>query len=76
MVRPTINNSITDGLGYCCEWLFFRLYKRPTEISARLGFSKRMCAMHKSNALAQETCPGLAKCQYRGNVVKLVKKRA
>lgn len=41
--RFTIEHAITspDGLGYCCQWAFFKLYDDTALIAARLGVSDR-----------------------------------
>lgn len=76
MTRPTIKICIEQDMGYCCEWVFFRLFKRTGLIAIKLGFSPRMIAKHKSEALAQTSCPGKVNCMYCGAVKQRVQKRA
>jgi len=43
-----LRDLIRDGLGYCCEYAFFRLHKRTGLIAARLGVSDRAVRYHKA----------------------------
>lgn len=51
MSRITIKALITDprphGLGYCCEYAFFKLKKRTGLIAERLGVCDRAVRYHK-----------------------------
>lgn len=59
--RPTVKHLITDGLGYCCEYAFFRLFKQTWKIAARLGISDRAVRYHKrafkDGEMHCEKCP-------------------
>jgi len=35
--KPLTMQLIEDGLGYCCTWAFFSLYRDKQDISRRLG---------------------------------------
>jgi hypothetical protein len=35
----TVGTLITDGLGYCCPWVFFRRFRSTAMIALRLGVS-------------------------------------
>jgi len=37
MSRLSITQLITEDLGYCCPFIFFRLYRRTSVIADRLG---------------------------------------
>ena len=47
MTRQTLKLLITEGLGYCCEFAFFKLHKRTSLIADRLGVSDRAVRYHK-----------------------------
>jgi hypothetical protein len=60
--RITIHTLICDkemGLGYCCEWIFFRLYKDTALIATRLGVTKRAVRYHKA---ADRACAASPAC--------------
>jgi hypothetical protein len=46
--RQTVKRLVTEGMGYCCLWAFFRLYKRTAQIALRLGVEDRTVRYHKS----------------------------
>lgn len=47
-VNPhSVASLICDGLGYCCEWKFFSLYRRTAVIADRLGVTDRAVRNHK-----------------------------
>lgn len=48
---------ITKDLGYCCPWLFLRLYKRDSIVANRLGVTRQ-----RVNQLRQELKRGELKC--------------
>jgi len=58
-MRPT-EKLITskNGLGYCCPWLFFQLYKDTAVVAARLGVHKS--TVNRAKILAGEV--GCTKC--------------
>ena len=58
----SIESLIVDGLGYCCEWKFFQLYKDTELIAARLGMSERAVRRHK-----QWAANGTTGCEFRKN---------
>jgi hypothetical protein len=51
-MRITVKSLITlpppSGLGYCCEWFFFRHNKQTGMIAARLGVTPRAVKLHKA----------------------------
>jgi len=52
---PSIRSLIcsqTAGLGYCCEALFFSLYRDVALIAARLGCSERAIRAHRASPQA------------------------
>lgn len=60
-MRQTVRHLITEGLGYCCPWMFFRLYRRSSVIADRLGVTVR--AVQKAKAAADAgKCEGCEKC--------------
>lgn len=72
--RPgTINHLITEGLGYCCEGLFWQLYaSTPSDlIAARLGVTPRAVNTHRRAYLDGDLgCKNLGGCQRSKLVVK------
>jgi len=65
MRAPLIKNLITSkfGLGYCCLWAFFSLYKRTEQIALRLGVHERNIARYKARFRAGEfSCEGCTGC--------------
>jgi hypothetical protein len=59
----TLICSPTEGLGYCCEELFFRAYRDVGLIAARLGCSERAVREHKA---APRACDNCERCLRRG----------
>lgn len=58
-MRQTIKLLVTEGLGYCCLWAFFRLFpsRRETSLIAdRLGVSDRAVRYARNNAGKCEKC--------------------
>lgn len=54
---------ITDSLGYCCEYYFFRRYKNNDLIAARLGVSERTVRRHREAAKPDELyCKNCTTC--------------
>lgn len=49
MPRITIKSLIEVDLGYCCEYLFFRLYRPSGTIAARLGVTTRAIRKKKES---------------------------
>lgn len=50
-MRLTIKSLIEVDLGYCCEWMFFWIYRQNRYtpiIAARLGVSLRAVQQHKN----------------------------
>ena len=46
--RTSIHALITQGLGYCCPWIFFSLYRRTGVIADRLGVTTRAIKLWKA----------------------------
>lgn len=62
-VATLTERLITDGLGYCCPWAFFSLFRRTAMIAARLGISPSTVRVHKRRFREGEyTCGDCAKC--------------
>ena len=41
-MRTTIKTLVTDGgLGYCCLWAFFKIFRKTPVIAARLGVAEK-----------------------------------
>lgn len=59
----TIAFAITDpsSLGYCCEWLFFQLYRRNSQIADRLGMAERSVREHRA-AAEEAGCASCPRC--------------
>ena len=45
--RTNVESLVTDGLGYCCPFKFFSIYKDNSLIAARLGVSERTVRRYK-----------------------------
>ena len=61
--RPTVKSLIVFGLGYCCEWAFFKTYKRTGRIADRLGVGDRAIRYHKRMFKDGELkCEGCTNC--------------
>lgn len=61
--RQTVELLICEGLGYCCEYAFFKLYRRTSLIADRLGVTPRAVRYHKAQFDNKElTCKGREKC--------------
>lgn len=65
MPRVLFKNLISDGLGYCCEWAFFKLHKRTGAIAERLGLETRTVRYHK-----RAFKDGCLSCEKKGNCLK------
>lgn len=52
--RVQIKTLLCDGLGYCCPYAFFRLYKRTAMIADRLGVTPRAIRYWKAKYRAGE----------------------
>jgi hypothetical protein len=58
-----MKHLITDGLGYCCPYAFFSLYRPTRLIVARLGVSRRTVQEWKLRMREGElTCECTRKC--------------
>jgi len=58
-----VADLITDGLGYCCEYIFFHYYKDTSMIAARLGVTTRAIRKHKAAFAAGELrCENCKNC--------------
>ena len=63
-IRPnSMEHLVCVGLGYCCLWMFFRLFKQTGKIAARLGISDRAVRYKKEEfRCGKMKCKGRAKC--------------
>lgn len=60
---PTLRELICEGLGYCCPYAFFKLYRRTAVIATRLGCSKRAVQEWKARFRACEiSCENRENC--------------
>lgn len=65
MTRLTVEALICseDGLGYCCQYAFFCMYQRTSQIADRLGVTPRAVRYHKmSFAQGDMTCQERKRC--------------
>lgn len=54
---------ITDGLGYCCLFAFFSIYRRTSMIALRLGVTPRTIRLYKARFRDGEyKCAGCERC--------------
>ena len=69
MKKITISSLVTEGLGYCCEFGFFRRYKRTGLIAERLGVSERAVRYRKelfaAGKIKCKNCPGCLDVKLR-----------
>lgn len=63
--RQTIKKLVCTGLGYCCLWSFFKLFKKTSQIALRLGVSDRAVRYHR-----QAFRRGELSCECRDNCLK------
>ena len=65
--RPTLNELICgeNGLGYCCEWLFFTQFRKTGVIAERLGVTTRAVRYHR-----KPFREGELDCEQRANCMK------
>jgi len=57
---------ITEGLGYCCAWVFFMRFKRTALIAARLGVTTRAVRYAKARFNSGEIkCNNCANCMCK-----------
>lgn len=63
--RFSVELLITQGLGYCCAFVFFRKYKRTAVIAARLGVTPRAVRYAKARFNSGEM-----KCKNCENCMK------
>lgn len=47
-------HKLTNSLGFCCLYAFFRAYKRTGMIATRLGMSRRAIGYWKARFVAGE----------------------
>ena len=68
--RQTVEILICEGLGYCCEYAFFRVYRRTSLSADRLGVTRRAVGYHKAAFDAGELkCEGRERC-LKGKLFK------
>ena len=62
--RPnTVEDLITRGLGYCCEWFFWKRYTNAEMIASRLGVTVDTVRRHKLwFANGKFECKGCEEC--------------
>jgi hypothetical protein len=64
--RGTIHHLITSGLGYCCPWMFFHLFRKTGVIAARLGVTERAVRYAKKRVKEGEwVCEGHPTCMCK-----------
>ena len=65
--RLTVEELICgeNGLGYCCEWVFFTQFRKTGQIAQRLGVTDRAVRKHKANFKTGEL-----DCERRENCMK------
>lgn len=63
--RVLFKELVVDGLGYCCEWGFFKLNRQTGMIAARLGVVDRTVRYHK-----MAFKDGCLSCEKRPNCLK------
>ena len=66
----TLKHLITDpapeGLGYCCMYAFFRLYRQTAVIALRLGVTERAVRKHKQRYKEKALkCEGCENCMLK-----------
>jgi len=62
----TLRKLICDDLHYCCEWVFFRRFKRTQDLALRLGVSPRTIQRHKAAFHVGELrCEECARCMKK-----------
>lgn len=76
-MRPTLRSLVTEGLGYCCPWAFFSIFRNTAVIAARLGVHevsvRRLKAQVDGKVLKCEQCERCMKEHVR--TVAIVGKR-
>ena len=67
VVPGSVRDLVETGLGYCCEYVFWRTYKNVTTdlIAARLGMAPRTVNRHR-----QHFDEGLIECANCPNCMK------
>lgn len=63
--KPLTEQLITDGLGYCCPYAYFSLFRQTRLISARLGICRGQVKVWKARYNNGELT-----CQCNGKCVK------
>ena len=77
MTRPTVKSLITEDLGYCCTWFFFKHFRNTALIADRLGVTTRAVRYAKAEVddgfEVCKKCPDClhAKITLEGNPRKL-----
>lgn len=64
-MRSLTGTLVTEGLGYCCPWAFFSIFRKTPEIAARLG----VCEMTVRRAKARVD-DKIWKCEECGHCMK------
>jgi len=63
--RPTVANLVTEGLGYCCTWFFFKHFRQTPLVAARLGVTDRAVRMAKARVdSGEDACKHCDKCLH------------
>ena len=64
--RQTVRRLITEGLGYCCPWAFFSLFKNTITIALRLGVTTRAVRYAKADfAAGHHRCENCSNCMRK-----------
>lgn len=62
-MRPLIRTLIVRGLGYCCLWAFFSIFRKTGPIADRLGVHPSNIRRYKARMREGEfKCEDCAKC--------------
>ncbi len=65
MARPTVISLVTEGLGYCCTWFFFKHFRQTSLIAARLGVSDRAVRLAKERVdSGEDVCKRCERCLH------------
>ena len=63
MSRLSIRQLITEDLGYCCPYYFFRLFRQTATIADRLGVSPSTVRLAKARVDdGQDCCEACPNC--------------
>lgn len=67
--KPNITRLVTEGLGYCCLFAFFSLFRRTGIISDRLGVTSAAIryrkAQFREGKLVCKRCPNCLRSQLK-----------